>query len=195
MRAQAAKSTALDAEFLRIVEARALEAVFQPIVHLRSGQAIGYEALIRGPAGSPLASASSLLEAAYRTGRVVEFDWAARAVACRAALDSWPGREGLIFLNVEPLALGSECPPDLKPDIDRAFDAFRIILEVTERTLDRDPGPLLEGIDRQRPTVSGLALDDVGSHTITLSMLPVLSPDLIKLDMAITQGRPSAATM
>jgi hypothetical protein len=70
-----------------------------------------------------------------------------------------------------------------------------VVLEVTERTLARDPSALLAGIDHQRPEVAGIALDDVGSRTATLSMLPVLSVDVIKLDLAVTQGGTSAAAM
>jgi EAL domain-containing protein (putative c-di-GMP-specific phosphodiesterase class I) len=172
----------------RILRDRTLETVFQPIVDLRSGSAVGYEALVRGPAGTPLTAASSLVSAAYESDRVVEFDWTARASACRAALaaDLDPGT--LLFLNIEPLALDSECPPELRGEIDAAFDKFCVILEVTERSLDRDPASLLNGVDRQRPTVAGLALDDVGSRTVALAMMPVLSADVLKLDLSVTRG-------
>src|SRR6185369_10006670 len=70
-----------------------------------------------------------------------------------------------------------------------------IVLEVTERSLGRDPRALLNGIDRQRPRVAGLALDDVGSSPRTVAMLAVLSVDVIKLDRTITQGGLSATAM
>jgi EAL domain-containing protein (putative c-di-GMP-specific phosphodiesterase class I) len=174
--------------FDEILATRALSTVFQPIVRLETGLVEGYEALVRGPADSPLASADALLAEAYRTGRVVEFDWAARASACRAALDGQLGPDRLLFLNIEPIALGSECPPDLRSDIEQAFGRFQIVLEVTERSLGRDPRALLNGIDRQRPDVAGLALDDVGSGRLTVALLAVLSVDVIKLDRAIIQG-------
>ncbi|HEX5142926.1 MAG TPA: EAL domain-containing protein, partial [Mycobacterium sp.] len=182
-------------EFDRILRDRALETVFQPIVHLGSMATVGYEALVRGPVGSSFASASSLLAAAYRTRRVVEFDWAARASASRAAVAAGLSADVLLFLNVEPLALDSPCPPDLWPDIEHAFGLFRVVLEVTERSLDRDPGSLLDGIARQRLEVEALALDDVGSTTKTLSMLPVLSADVIKLDGSVTRGGTTPAAM
>jgi EAL domain-containing protein (putative c-di-GMP-specific phosphodiesterase class I) len=181
-------ATVAGGELDRILRERRLRTLFQPIVHLESGAAVGYEALVRGPEGSPLATADSLLEAAYSAGRVVELDWVARASACRAALAARLDPEQLLFLNVEPLALDSECPPDLWPDIERAFGMFRIVLEVTERTLDRDPGKLLDGLDRVRPTVVGFALDDVGSAVATLAMLSLVGPAVIKLDRRIVQG-------
>ena len=160
-----------------------------------AGLTVGYEALVRGPEGSPLESADSLLEAAYSAGRVVELDWVARASACRAAMAAGLDPEQLLFLNVEPLALDSDCPSDLWPDIERAFGMFRIVLEVTERTLDRDPGMLLDELDRLRPTVVGFALDDVGSAAATLAMLPLVGPAVIKLDRSIVQGDLSDETV
>ncbi len=156
---------------------------------------VGYEALVRGPVGSRFASAASLVEAAYRTGHVIEFDWAARASASRTAMAKGLATDLLLFLNVEPLALDTPCPRDLWPDIERAFAMFRVVLEVTERSLDRDPRSLLNGIAQQRPEVEALALDDVGSTTKTLAMLPVLSPDVIKLDISVTQGGMRRAAM
>jgi EAL domain-containing protein (putative c-di-GMP-specific phosphodiesterase class I) len=176
------------AELDRILRERQVRTMFQPIVHLESGAAVGFEALVRGPEGSLLDSADSLLEAAYAAGRVAELDWVARANACHAALAAGLDPEQLLFLNVEPLALDSECRPDLWPDIERAFGMFRIVLEITERTLDRDPGLLLDALDRVRPTVVGFALDDVGSTEATLSMLPLVTPAIIKLDRRIVQG-------
>ena len=193
--ASRSKAVTADDEFERILRDRALETVFQPIVHLGSMATVGYEALVRGPAGSRFASAASLVEAAYRTGRVVEFDWAARASASRAAMAKGLSTDLLLFLNVEPLALDTPCPRDLWPDIERGFAMFRVALEVTERSLDRDPRSLLDGIARQRPKVEALALDDVGSTTTTLAMLPLLSPDVIKLDISVTQGGTRRAAM
>jgi len=93
------------------------------------------------------------------------------------------------------LALASTCPPQLWPVIEEGLHKYRVILEVTERSLDRDPKTLLAGIDRHRPTVSGLALDDVGADVRTLSMLPAIEPDVIKLDLRVTHGSPSRETM
>jgi EAL domain-containing protein (putative c-di-GMP-specific phosphodiesterase class I) len=178
-------------EFDQILRQRRLQTVFQPVVHLGSDAIVGYEALVRGPHGSSLASAASLLAMAYRTDRVVELDWVARASACRAAMAAGLGADQLLFINIEPLAFDSDCPPDLWPDIEKAFGRFRVVLEVTERSLDRDPGSLLDGLDRQRPLVAGFALDDVGSNMVTLSMLPLVAPAVIKLDMRVTHGGPT----
>jgi EAL domain-containing protein (putative c-di-GMP-specific phosphodiesterase class I) len=182
-------------EFQRVLENGLLRTQFQPIVTPDSRAVAGYEGLVRGPVGSTMESADALIDEAYREGRVVEFDWVARATASRAALAAGLGTDELLFLNIEPLALASTCPPELWPVVEEAFHKFHVVLEVTERSLDHDPKTLLEGIDRQRPTVSGLALDDVGADVRTLSMLPTLEPDVIKLDLKVTHGSPSRRAM
>ena len=185
----ASRDDALD----RILRDHRLHTVFQPIVRLADGKTVAFEALMRGPTGSRLASAQSLLDEAYRTGRVVDLDWAARASACRAALAAGLGPDLPLFLNLEPLALDSECPDHAREDIDAAYRDLQIVLEVTERSLDRDPRSLLDGIARVRPTAAGLAVDDVGANAGTLSMLAILEPDLIKLDLPVVQGKPTPA--
>jgi EAL domain-containing protein (putative c-di-GMP-specific phosphodiesterase class I) len=131
---------------------------------------------------------------AYRTDRVVEFDWLARASACRALAQAELPPSQLIFFNIEPVALISDCPPDLWPDIERIFNTFPVILEVTERSLDRDPRSLMDGIQRQQPIVAGFAVDDVGSTALTLSLVPLISPHVIKLDLRIVQSGLNADT-
>lgn len=178
----------LRAEFDEVLARRALPTVFQPVVDLASGQTVGYEALARPLGRSVVGSPEALLEIAYHMDRIGELDWLARASACRAVTRAGLPRDQLLFLNAEPISLLSDCPPDLWPDIERVFDIYPVVLEVTERSLDRDPQSLMDGIDRQRPLVSGFAVDDVGSSARTLSLLPLISPHVIKLDLRVVQS-------
>jgi len=182
-------------EFIAILRDRRLRAAFQPIVELSSGATVGYEALIRGPTGSPFFTADALLAEAYRTRRVVEFDWAARAVACRAALHAELSPDCLLFLNIEPLALDSASPRDVWPDIATAFARFRVVLEVTERSLIGDPASLLNGIGHNKSMVAGVALDDVGASDVTVSMLSLLGPTVIKLDRWVIAQAPAPSAL
>ena len=50
------RRTTVENEFERVLRDRLLRTVFQPIVRVQSGAVVGYEALIRGPAGSILES-------------------------------------------------------------------------------------------------------------------------------------------
>src|ERR1700758_3737956 len=126
--ARSNRGTTVEDEFEGVLHDRLLRAVFQPIVRVESGKVAGYEGLTRGPAGSILESPDALIKEAYRQNRVAELDWIARASASRAALAARLAPDDLLFLNIEPVALTSPCPPDLWPDIEKAFRKFRVVL-------------------------------------------------------------------
>jgi EAL domain-containing protein (putative c-di-GMP-specific phosphodiesterase class I) len=135
----------------RILEKRAITPVFQPLVDLRTHQVIAYEALSRGPAGSPMQAPNVLFEAARDLGRVNELDWVCRAVALEAALEAKLSQGITLFMNVEPDVLGSPVPDELKFVQRMAERSLRVILEVTERALTVRPAELVgRGAGRRR---------------------------------------------
>src|SRR5262249_49521275 len=105
-----------------VLDARAVTTVFQPIVRLDPWRArhqggVGYEARPRGRAGPPWEEPLPLSEAAAERGRLAELDWVCRAGAYRAAIDAGLPPGLTLFVNAEPAALGTPCPPDLTPTI------------------------------------------------------------------------------
>jgi EAL domain-containing protein (putative c-di-GMP-specific phosphodiesterase class I) len=179
-------------ELDRIVGARAVRALFQPLVDLDSGDVVAYEALARGPAGSPLESPAALFEAAYGSGRAAELDWACRAAAFKAAAGARLDPSLRLFVNCEPVSLGVACPDDLWPVVDAAERRLRVVVEVTERAVARDPAGLLAAVARARAVGWGVALDDVGAEPASLAVMPFVHPDVIKLDLRLVQGRTTA---
>ena len=191
MRVSAAASVAPEVagELDRIIGGRAVRAVFQPLIDLGSGDAVGFEALARGPAGSALESPGALFEAAYGSGRVAELDWVCRAAAFEAAAKAALDPALRLFVNCEPASLGVPCPDDLWPVVDVAERRLRVVMEVTERAVARDPGGLLGAVARARAVGWGVALDDVGAEPASLAVMPFVRPDVIKLDLRLVQGR------
>jgi EAL domain-containing protein (putative c-di-GMP-specific phosphodiesterase class I) len=179
-------------ELDRIVGARAVRAVFQPLIDLASGDVVAYEALARGPAGSPLESPAALFAAASGSGRVAELDWACRAAAFQAAAAAGLDPSLRLFVNCEPVSLGVPCPDDLWPTVDAAERRLRVVMEVTERAVARDPAGLLAAVARARAVGWGVALDDVGAEPASLAVLPFVHPDVVKLDLQLVQGRTTA---
>lgn len=172
-----------------LLRGASLHSVFQPIVALDSRRVMGYEALIRGPAGHPLERPDQLFEAAAAAGRTSELDWHCRAAALQQARAA--GLSQTLFLNVETMSLGTACPEHLISIIDDAID-FPLVIELTERHLvDRAPA-VLRAAELIRERGLGLALDDVGANRETLALLPFVRPDVIKLDLALIQDRDSA---
>lgn len=168
-----------------------VHAVYQPLVHLETGQVLGFEALGRGPAGTPLEAPVELLAAAREAGLLAEVDWACRTAAFRGALDANMGNSSTLFVNVEPdVAVGA--PFEHQELLSRVGSELRVVLEVTERAVVSRPAELLRLVDWARDQSWGIALDDVGSNPLCLALLPFLEPDVIKLDLRVVQDRPTA---
>jgi diguanylate cyclase (GGDEF)-like protein/PAS domain S-box-containing protein len=175
----------------RILAEGSVTAVFQPIVDLASGETLGYEALARGPEGSPLHRPDRLFAAAAAAGRTVELDWACRVVAVRGALAAGLGRTASLFLNCEPVAIGAPCPPEHAGLWERAQRELDLVLEITERAVTARPAELTRAIGDARSAGHGIALDDLGADVRSLALLPLVEPDIVKLDLRLVQDRPS----
>ena len=93
-------------DFRRVLDERAIQPLFQPLIDLETRHVIGYEALARGPMGSALESPAALFGAAWRAGRVAELDWACRAAAFQAAAAAGLDPSLRLFVNCEPVSLG-----------------------------------------------------------------------------------------
>ncbi|MGI8755547.1 MAG: EAL domain-containing protein, partial [Acidimicrobiales bacterium] len=155
-----------------------IHAVYQPLVHLETGQVLGFEALGRGPAGTPLEAPVELLAAAREAGLLAEVDWACRSAAFCGALEANMGNGSTLFVNVEPdVAVGA--PLEHHELLSRVGSELRVVLEVTERAVVSRPAELLRLVDWARDQSWGIALDDVGSNPLCLALLPFLEPDVI----------------
>jgi diguanylate cyclase (GGDEF)-like protein/PAS domain S-box-containing protein len=165
--------------------------VYQPIVDLETGDVVAYEALARGPAGSAVERPDRLFATARETGRLGELDWACSAAALRGALEAPLARPRRLFVNVEPEALGLPCPAHLVDVFDRAGAELDVVLEITERALTARPADLLHLVDAVRERGWGIALDDVGADVRSLALMPIIRPDVIKLDLRLVQEQPT----
>ena len=186
------RTDAVSMTFEQVVRERAITTVFQPIVCIDTNEIVGFEALARGPIGSRWAAPAALFAEAYRLGRASELDWICRAVATRTFLEASMPDSMTLFVNVEPVSFGSVCPPDLAGAIGAA-GGRRTVLEVTERMVGRDPAGMLAAVESARRDSMGIALDDVGSDPASLAMMPLIRPDVIKLDLSIIHGRTTLA--
>ncbi len=166
---------------------RAVRTVFQPLVWLDSGQVLGYEALSRGPAGTALERPDLLFAAARRGRRLRDLDIACRTAALTAAKVAGLTEPYRLFINAEPEALDG-----WRPNPEHEHLPLTVVLELTERALTGQPAQLLQTVARVRKLGWGIALDDVGADPASLALLPLVQPDVIKLDLALVQNRASA---
>jgi hypothetical protein len=118
----------VQARILAAIEERSWRIVLHPVVELRSGEAIGVEALTRFDA-APANPAAWFAEAA-RVGVGPELELATAAVALRA-----PGAgDGVVGINLSPATLVSPGFPELF----RGIDPAGVALEITEHEVSCD---------------------------------------------------------
>ena len=183
-----------DVDLPTVLASGAVRAAYQPIVDLATGEVVAFEALARGPEGTDLARPDQLFAAAESLDLVAELDWECRAAAVRGALAAGLGPEVALFVNVEPRALGASVPDHLRALLDEAAARLQVLVEITERALLDDPAALLARVRQIRELGWGIALDDVGAEPASLAVMPLLRPDVIKLDMALIRERTTAET-
>ena len=174
-----------------MIRERKLRTVFQPIVELPGRSTVGYEALARGPRGSDLEMPGALFGAAARDGVLADLDRACRRAALESAQASGLSSSQLLFLNAEPAAIDDESLPDLAGQ--GKLELLPVVIEMTERALMARPSEVLGAVRLLRERSCRIALDDVGADRRSLALMPFLAPDVIKLDIKLTQGALPAA--
>jgi len=187
------------AEVLELVRSGGVRSVYQPIVDLDTGATVAFEALARGPQGHPLERPDLMFDAAREHECVGELDEACQWSAITGAVSAGLHTPWSLFVNVEPAGIDwTLTRTDAEAEaagVDR--QRYRvgldlpIMVEVTERHLSANPPALLRFVDRIRSWGGGIAVDDVGAERASLALLPLLRPDVIKLDLRVVQHRPS----
>jgi EAL domain-containing protein (putative c-di-GMP-specific phosphodiesterase class I) len=139
---------------------------------------------------------NDLFPAATAAGRLADLDLLCRSLGLSRAANHQGPLPNLLFVNAEPGAAGG-----MKHDDDMLrllFDAklpFRIVVEFTERDLAAQPGALLRYADKIRTLGHLVAIDDVGDDPAALALVPLLKPEIVKLDLSVVQRTPSATRM
>lgn len=172
-----------------VLEHGHVRSVFQPIVDLDSGAVVAYEALARGPQG-PLERPDLLFAAAREAGRLRELDELCRRTALTTAIATGVVAPLTLFVNVEPEVLDTAPLEELVALGAAAPEGLQVVLEITERAIAARPAELLATVQRLRDAGWRIALDDVGAEDLSLAFMPLLRPDIIKLDLRLVQQRP-----
>jgi len=175
------------AEFEAIVTGRTVQAIYQPIVDLESEETVAWEALARGPRGSRLEYPDRLFAVAAALKRTDELDFVCRAAAVNGAMAAGLGRRQGLFVNIEPSATTADVPEFLTQARQQAREHLLGTVEITERALTTNPAELIALIGLYRELGWSLALDDVGVDPRSVSLMPFVRPEVIKLDMSYAQ--------
>jgi diguanylate cyclase (GGDEF)-like protein len=159
-----------------IARPEAVRAVFQPIVSLASGEAVGFESLARFD-GKPGVPPSWWFSQAHRFG----LGAALEAEAVRAALSA-RGRPPGTFLaiNLSPSAIAATQVRQLLP-----ADLRGVVIEITEEERVLDVDGLQTHLDPLRARGARIAVDDAGEGYAGLQQVMRMRADMIKLDRAL----------
>lgn len=165
--------------FREVVAARNLKAALQPIVDTRTGAVSHHEVLARFPfEGSP----APFIAAAERAGEISQLD----SLMVDAAANRLSRLDDRLRLSVN-ISGDTIQRPELVDMLVRiiqsyAFDARRLILELTESSEIHDVAAASTSVDRLRETGVSVVLDDFGAGAASFGYLRYLNVDGVKFD-------------
>jgi EAL domain-containing protein (putative c-di-GMP-specific phosphodiesterase class I) len=164
-----------------ILSGRLVRTVLQPIVRMRDRAVLGYEALARGPQGSPLERPDLLFEAAHAAGRTVEMELLCAELALERTLGKLPaGRFLTINLGPDTLARAAAVLP--------LAGRTEVMMELTEHLPLGEAVGLADAVARLRALGIGLALDDTGCGFADMHTAGVLRPEIVKLCITVIRN-------
>lgn len=167
--------------------------VFQPIISLKDGTVLGFEALSRIRENEVFEDVEELFRYAEKSGRIWQLEQVCRRIILhevflqKEQFDSYQGR---LFINVSPKVLHDE---KFRVGFTREYtrrygiDTDCIVFEVTERERIEDEAGFQDAINHYKMQNYQIAIDDVGSAYSGLNRICSLSPNYIKLDMSLVR--------
>ena len=158
---------------------------FQPIVDVVDRRIWAQEALVRGTDGAGAAAILGMVDDASR----YSFDQKCRTTAIEVA--SRTGLPDALSINFMPNAVyePQACIRTTLMAAERnEFDLSRLIFELTETEIVRDPLHLRKIVTAYRRFGFRTAIDDFGAGFAGLGLLIDMQPDIIKIDRKLIAG-------
>ncbi len=162
-----------------VIGQKQLRAAFQAIRHLPDGQIMGYEALIRGPQGTPLEPPTVLFAVAHENEMDVELE----TLCLETIFSNLPRAVGgrRLFVNASAMLLRHPVFLDERnlAAINRSH--VDVVIEISEKEMVRDYDSFQEVLELVRKANLKIAIDDAGSGYSGLETILYLKPDYIKV--------------
>lgn len=176
-------------EFQEVLNQRAIQSVYQPIISCETGEALGWEALSRGPEGSRFQRPDTLFTYAEEAGELYRLEKICRERAIEGASGLAQGAK--LFLNINPRTIHD--PQFTKGETKRLLDRCglspsQVVFEITERHSIQDYAGFRKTLEHYRQQGYLIAVDDAGAGYSSLQSIVELCPDFIKMDMSLVRG-------
>jgi EAL domain-containing protein (putative c-di-GMP-specific phosphodiesterase class I)/GGDEF domain-containing protein len=168
-----------------ILASRKLRTVYQPVFDIQERTVVGFEALIRGPAGE-LEQPDVLFAAARESDLALELESLCLETIFRRLPRATQQRK--LFVNASPRLLTHPVFLD-----DRNLEEIRrahpqVVIEVSEKEVVGDYHAFRGVLDRLRGNGLQIAIDDAGSGYSGLEAILQLRPQYIKVANTIVQN-------
>jgi diguanylate cyclase (GGDEF)-like protein/PAS domain S-box-containing protein len=168
---------------------------WQPVVDLRSGEVVAAEALLRwNHPQQGLVSPVDFIPVAEENGLIVPITrWLLQVTVAQAMAWARQGLELAIAVNISAVHLASGTLVDdvLGAVADGGLPAGRLMIELTETSLARDPEQATAQFSSLREHGVRVAIDDFGTGYSSLSAVALLPVDVLKVDRALVAGAPN----
>jgi len=168
----------LCAALKRVMGSRQLRAAFQPVRHLTDGEVLGWEALIRGPQGSPFETPNVLFAVARENDMDVELE----TLCLETIFGGLPRGVGSrrLFVNASSVLLRHPVFLDERnlTSINRSHGD--VVIEISEKEMV-DYSSFGDILSAVRGAGLKIAIDDAGSGYSGLEAILNLRPDYIKV--------------
>jgi EAL domain-containing protein (putative c-di-GMP-specific phosphodiesterase class I) len=162
-----------------VLDENVIDVEFQPVFDLNDCKIVSLEALARFWR-EPMRSPSAWFAEANEVGLGAELELAAVSSALKR-LDEFPP-DVTLALNVSPVTAIDPRFCALLLDV-----ADRLVIEITEHAQVNDYDTLQFALAPLRERGAQLAIDDVGAGFANLRHILRLAPDIVKLDLSLTQ--------
>ncbi|MGE3960189.1 MAG: EAL domain-containing protein [Dehalococcoidia bacterium] len=169
----------------RVLRGQGFALAFQPIVDLKHGSVVGYEALSRFAAAEGIGEAPP--PAWFEVARQLDLGGELESRVVSAALDARDRLPPNTFLTINLSPWAVDAPP-VRRILEGPRGLHRVVLEITENAAVDDYGALEETFASLRSRGAYLAVDDAGAGYASLSHVLRLRPDFVKLDRELVSG-------
>ena len=175
----------------KIIDERAIRAVFQPIISLKDGEILGHEALSRITCNSGIQDMETIFALAGQYNCLWDLEQLCRTKAFEAAFRFMiPPYSKKLFINVNPNVLHDE---SFQKGLTKEYlnqyqiSSSNIIFEITEKNIIKDIDSFIGAVNHYKSQDYRIAIDDAGAGYSGLNLISDINPNYIKLDMKLTR--------